>query len=309
MQIAGTREPASEIRGEPSVQIGLACERGIQWLKLSGRLGQECGSVAARGGGEYHLPAHQADAGLLELVQRPRRRHGEQLAGRIQRAGLQVRLRGRQGPLSPPSGFGRQLGGALQERRRRSHPAAGLRPARRPLQLVGHLLIGSRRRRGQMPRPPIRISVAIGHLGQRPVRRPPVRQRRGGVHRRPHQRMPEPHPRPDLQQPVRLGGLRRRSRDPEPPGRPPHQHRVPGRLRRRDQHQRPRVGGQRLQPLPEALLDPGRDRPSPRQPEPAGQLREAQPARQLQQGQRVTRRLGQDPVPDLLIEPDPDRRI
>ena len=120
--------------------------------------------------------------------------------------------------------------------------------------------------------------------------------------------MPEPDPRADLQQPVRRSGLRRRSRDLEPPGRPPHQHSIACRLGRRDEHQRPRVGGQRLDPSPEALLDPGRDRLHPRQPEPARQLREAQPARQLQQRQRVTVRFVHDPVPHPLIEPEPDHR-
>jgi hypothetical protein len=120
--------------------------------------------------------------------------------------------------------------------------------------------------------------------------------------------MPEPHPRTDLQQPVGLSGLRGRGRDPEPPGRPPHQHRVLGRLGRHDQQQRPRIGGQRLDPAPEALLDPRLDRNRPDQPEPARQLCRAQPARQLQQGKRVARRLGQDPVPDLLIEPEADHR-
>jgi hypothetical protein len=38
------------------------------------------------------------------------------------------------------------------------------------------------------------------------------------------------------------------------------------------------------------------------------QLRRAQPARQLQQRQRVAVRLGQDPIPDLIIEPEPVHR-
>ena len=54
--------------------------------------------------------------------------------------------------------------------------------------------------------------------------------RRSPVGRRPHQRVPEPHPGADLQQ----TGLGRRGRglgaDAEPLGRPPHQHRIPDRV-------------------------------------------------------------------------------
>ena len=61
--------------------------------------------------------------------------------------GLQAHLRGRQGPLGPAGGFAGQLDRPPQERRRRGHPAADLRPARRPVQLRGYRLIRSRRRR------------------------------------------------------------------------------------------------------------------------------------------------------------------
>jgi hypothetical protein len=77
-----------------------------------------------------------------------------------------------------PGPVGRQVGRAPQERRRRGHAATGVRPARGPLQLRRHLLIGSRRRRGQMPRPPVRVPAGIGHLRQHPVRRPPLLKRR-----------------------------------------------------------------------------------------------------------------------------------
>ena len=99
-------------------------------------------------------------------------------SSRVERAGLQIRLRGRERPRGPRPGFARQHDRALEERRRRGHAAAGLRPASRPLELRGDLLIGSRRRRGQMPGPPIRVTFPIGRLGQRLVRRPALRHRR-----------------------------------------------------------------------------------------------------------------------------------
>jgi hypothetical protein len=56
----------------------------------------------------------------------------------------------------------------------------------------------------------------------------------------------------------------------------------------------------RVAVCPEALLDPCRYCPTART---RRQLRRAQPARQLQQGQPVAVRLGQDPVPDLRSPP------
>ena len=61
---------------------------------------------------------------------------------------------------------------------------------------------------------------------------PPARRPIDG---RAHQRVTKRHPRADREQPVGLG--RRLDPDPEPPRRPPHQHRIPNRLRRRDQQQ------------------------------------------------------------------------
>src|SRR5262249_16552800 len=96
---------------------------------------------------------------------------------------------------------------------------------------------------------------------------------------------------------------------PPPPRPPPHQHGRASGPRRRDQH-RP-VGGCREspEPPPEAVFDP------PRQPrhvhpeaEPGGQLGDRQPPRQLQQRQRVTPRLGHNPVSYSLIQRPPDHR-
>ena len=48
--------------------------------------------------------------------------------------------------------------------------------------------------------------------------------------------------------------------------------------------------------------------PPARQPEPAGQLRRCHTVGQLEQGQRVAAGLGDDPVPDPLIQPAGDDR-
>ena len=79
---------------------------------------------------------------------------------------------------------------------------------------------------------------------------------------------------------------RRRARldtDPQPPGRPPYQRPVPGRVGRGQLHQPPGLDGQRGQLAGEAVLDPAGQRGRGGQAEPARQLGRAQPARQLQQ--------------------------
>ena len=61
--------------------------------------------------------------------------------------------------------------------------------------------------------------------------------------------------------------------------------------------------------MQKALLDPARQRRGGGQAEPARQLRRAQPARKLEQGQRITVRLGHDQVPDLRVQGPGQRRI
>jgi hypothetical protein len=61
-----------------------------------------------------------------------------------------------------------------------------------------------------------------------------------------------------------------------PPGRPPHQHRIAGRIGRRQLHQPPGLRRQGLQLPPEALLNPPIQRAT--EPEAARQLRRRQPS-------------------------------
>jgi hypothetical protein len=98
---------------------------------------------------------------------------------------------------------------------------------------------------------------------------------------------------------------RRRGRvrpDAERGDRPPHQHRIPCRLTRRDEKQEPRRRRERRQPLPEALLNPPRHRRGAGQPEPARELGGRTATWQLEQRQRVAARLGHDPITHPLIE-------
>ena len=223
--------------------------------------------------------------------------------------GLQIRLCRRQQPVGAAYRVGGEQYRLLEERRGGVRAAARLRPAGRPLQVGGNLLVGAVGSLGPVPGPPVGVGDRIGRLHQRQVRRLPFRQRRRPVGGRPQQRMPEPHPGADLRQP----GIHRRRRrlegDPQLPGRPPYQVRVTRRVGRRELQQ-PLSLLRQLRQLPgEALFDPGRYRHRARQAEPAGQLRPRQPAQQLEQRQRIPAGFPHDLIPYSCIERPGQRRL
>jgi hypothetical protein len=198
-------------------------------------------------------------------------RPGQQLERRVGRAGLVLGLRGGERAPGLARRVGGQLGRTLKERGRRGQAAAGLRPSRGPLEFTRDILVGVRNGMSAVPGTAIGIELRIDHLRQRGVHPPAIGRRCASVSRRAHQRMPEPHPDADLEQPGRFGKTGRLGAEPEPAGRPPHQHRVAGRLGRRDHEQPPGILGQVVDPPQEAVLDLARQRLT-RPPEAAGQL-------------------------------------
>ncbi len=114
--------------------------------------------------------------------------------------------------------------------------------------------------------------------------------------------MAKPNPRTDIQHPRPRRGLERRAGDTEPRRGPPHQRGIAEGLGRCDQDQLLRVLGQVLQPPQKALLDPARQRQELGQPEPAGELRGRQASRKLEQRERVSAGLRDDPIPHARIE-------
>ena len=199
-------------------------------------------------------------------------------------------------------GVGRQLGGALEERCAGRQPAPRPRPAGRALQLGRDVLVEPFRRLGAVPGATIGIGAGVGDLGERLVGAPLLVRRGRPVHRGPNERMAEPHVGAELDQAGRLRRSRRVALDPERGGRLPHQQRIAHRLGRRDQEQELRRRRQLRQALLEAFLDaPGQRRPSV-QPQPARQLRGCLASGQLQQRERITARLGHDPIAHPLVE-------
>ena len=119
--------------------------------------------------------------------------------------------------------------------------------------------------------------------------------------------MPELHPRAELGQTCLCRRSRGQGADPESPRGPPHQHRIAGRIGRRQQQQPPRLRRQGVNTTAEAVLNPPRQRAG--QPEPARQVRRRRRARQFQQRQRITPRFGDDLLAHPRIDRTGQRRI
>jgi hypothetical protein len=105
------------------------------------------------------------------------------------------------------------------------------------------------------------------------------------------------------QQTFRLRGVRGRLRDPKLLRRAPQKRRVADRFCCRQEQQLPRVAREPRQPSRETLLDPRGQRQRRRQPETTGELSGRQPARQLQERERIPACLGDDPLEHGLVKP------
>ena len=120
--------------------------------------------------------------------------------------------------------------------------------------------------------------------------------------------MPEAHPGAERDQLGRLGRRNRFSPEPESLGRPPQQRDVAHRFGRRREYQLLGLGRERFESPQEAPLDLARQRPCVWKAESARQLGRRQAAGQLHQRERIAARLGDDPVPDPLVEYSRQRR-
>jgi hypothetical protein len=301
-RIASTDQAVGGERRRERLEIGLAREPRIQRLEPPGGLEQQRRSVAAARSRKRDLRVQQLGARLLELVQGPPVGDRQQPQRGVVRPGLMLALCGDQRALSPAPGIGRQFDGALAKCRLRRQATAGPCSSRRALQLGGDVFVEPDRRVRKMPGAAIGVDIGIGGLGQRPVNALSLLRRRPALYRRPHQRMSEPHLRAELDQAPGRGGRGRVGPDAELRGRAPHQHRIPHRLSRGDEKQKPRRGRQRRQPLLEALLDAPRQCWVVGQPEPARELGRRPATWQLEQRQRVAARLGHDPITHPLVK-------
>ena len=189
-------------------------------------------------------------------------------------------------PEQPPAPLpvGRQPSGPLERRRGGHVRAAFPAPDGRLGECRGRRFVRAGRGRGQMPGAAVHVPVGQ-RGGQRPVRRPPLRGRRVGVHRGPGQRMTELHgARVQRNQPRALRGGQRGQVDVQPGRRPVQRGQIPG-IAGRGQHQGLPGGLAELAgPAQERAGDPGRHE---NRGALGGQHHVGSVRRQFQQRQRV----------------------
>ena len=131
---------------------------------------------------------------------------------------------------------GRQRGRAFQECGGGGQAAAGLRPPGGSFQFGGDLLVRPGRSFGQVPGPPVRVSVRVGDCSERLVRPAPRADRGRIIGSRPDRGCRNA-PAAARTQAALSPGLARVRADPQLPGRLSHQRLIAGRVGRRHQQQ------------------------------------------------------------------------
>ena len=189
-----------------------------------------------------------------------------------------------------------------------ARPPAGVRAARRALQLGSDALIGLKRGLGPVPGPPVGIGARIGGLGDGVVGPPAIARRRGLVDGGTDQRVAEGDPGSRGEQPGCLGGASGVRADAKAPGRAPQQGRVAYRLGGGEEQEALGHLRKRRDPPLETLLYPAGHRQLACHAEPARQFRGRDPAGQFEQRQRVAAGLRDNPVADPLIDPAGNHR-
>ena len=152
----------------------LASHRGVERFEAPGGIEQQGRGVAAARAGERDLRAQALQPGALQLVERGKLGGRQQLERRVRCGGIELGLRGGQGPPASLRRIGGQLRRVRQESRRRRRASARLRTVGRALQLGGHLLVDAHRRLSTMPCQTIGVGIRIGRLRQRPMRSSPL---------------------------------------------------------------------------------------------------------------------------------------
>jgi hypothetical protein len=208
-------EPGGIARRQHRLEIRLARESDVQRLESSGSLDEHGRGRAVRACG---FPLEQAAETVSDptvaLRERPLLRRRQQCSRILVQAGKPLPLRRGERSLRAQHGVRRQLGGPLEEGRRRGGTAPCPRTVRRALELGGDVLVECKRCVRTMPRAPIRVGLRIGRVRERGVYGAPVLGMRGLIERRPQERVTKRDPLADRNQVGRLGRRRRVRRQP-----------------------------------------------------------------------------------------------
>jgi hypothetical protein len=158
------------------------------------------------------MAVKQVGFGGFELGERVSLRGCEKPLRCVERSGLEARLRSRQRTLSSSGRVGCEPDGSIKERSHGCESASGLRPRSRSLEVGRDALFRAGRGCRKMPRSAIGIQCPVGCLGERSMDEASFTDRRFAIDDGAHERMAEPHMRPDVHQTrtIRsIGGLNR----------------------------------------------------------------------------------------------------
>ena len=151
---------------------------GVERLQAPG-----CAEEQPRRVGDASLVKRDLSAQVLHLggpqgVERAGLDRHQQSQGRVERAGIALRPGSRQQALRSASGLGRQHRRALEECGRRGQAPARLRAAGRALELLGDVLVGTRRGLSPVPGAAVGIDLRIGGVRKGALRVLPFLRRR-----------------------------------------------------------------------------------------------------------------------------------
>ena len=229
-------------RCDECLEVRLACQVGVKRLEAAGRVEEQPSRVAASLLLQRNLPAQVLHLGCPQSVKRASLDRDQQPECLVESAGIAFRFGACEQALRTVSGFRRQDRRSLEERGRRGEAPARMRSAGRALELLGDVLVGPRGGLGPVPGAAIGIDLRISDIRQCAVHRMPFLGRRRPVGRRAHQRMTKPYAGAELEQ-AGLGCRGRSlSRDSEPLGCSPHQHRFSDGIGSRELQEAPRLG-------------------------------------------------------------------
>ena len=143
-----------EIEGHPGterLEVGLACQRGVERLEASGGAHEQPARVAAASLLQGDLPAQVLHLRGAQVVRRAGLDRDQQAECRVKCPGIVLGGGCREQALRATTRCGRQRRRALEECRRRGQAAAALGSVGGALQLLGDVLVGARRGLGAMP--------------------------------------------------------------------------------------------------------------------------------------------------------------
>jgi hypothetical protein len=176
-------QAAREDGGLHCIQVRQLSNIGGDRLEPLGGVYEQRDGVPAPARNEGELRSYLIRASSLEIAAHSRFCDDKQTLHGANRTRLNIPLGCCQRSVRAERPIGRQRDGSLQERCGGGQSSPRTRSLSGALKLGRDLFVRPRRCLGEMPRAPVRISVLVGCLAQRPMRVPSLLRRRRAVHR------------------------------------------------------------------------------------------------------------------------------